>query len=441
MDVDVKAAVPAEARVLPCLPDRKAGFGRRQARRIGSGLMVALWVAGAQGVGPRVAGAQAAASPVQTESVPALPSVSSPSAALLEGNGHAFLYMKQADEVRPPASMAKIMTLVLALEALQKGQVHLDDLVPVSDEAYRTGGSQIWLEPGEVLPFRQLVLAVAVASANDAAVAVAEHLSGSTDSFVAEMNAKAQSLGMTHTRFVNANGLDEAGTETETTARDMAILGAYAARVPGLLRLASIREDRSIRDGKGGHLWLVNHNRKLLSLVPGADGIKTGYTSRAGYCVTATAKRGGLRLVAVVMGAPTARTRNEDAATLLNWGFAYYRAVPAVVRGQVLAEIPVRGGRSPRVSAVARESTFFTVLSQSRPERSTIRVSVPSAVLAPVRRGRLLGTARITLAGKSVQVTLVAKDRVERASPFDFFRSMLSMRPGAGIRRSAGRGA
>jgi len=391
-------------------------------------IAVGLAVVGPMGVvTPRVA---AASSPAQAEAA-SQPQVEAPSAALLETGGHTFLYAKAADEVRPPASMAKIMTLVLALEAVQQGRVHWNDLVPVSDEAYRTGGSQIWLEPGEVLPFRQLVLAVAVASANDAAVAVAEHLGGSVPAFVAEMNAKARAIGMTHTRFVNPNGLDAPGTVTETTARDMAVLGDYAARVPGLLRLTATREDRSIRDGKGGHLWLVNHNRRLLAMVPGADGIKTGYTARAGYCVTATAKRGGLRLVAVVMGDPTAKARNQDAAALLQWGFAHFRAVAGVTQGETLGSVSVRGGRRPQVAVVAARSAYFTVPSTTATARPTVRLHLPGAVAAPVRRGQVLGTAEVSLGDRTERVPLLASERVERAGPWDFVRSMLGIRGAA----------
>lgn len=362
------------------------------------------------------------------------PPVSAPAAVLLDVASGRVLVDKGGEQLRRPASMAKIMTLVLALRAMNAGRVRPTDLVAVSDEAYRTGGSQIWLEPGEVLPFGHLLTAVAVGSANDAAVALAEHLAGSMPAFVDEMNATAGRLGMRHTRFVNPNGLDAPGEETLTTAMDMARLGAYAASVPGLLRLTRLREDRTIRDGKGGHLWLVNTNR-LLGRVAGVDGLKTGYTSRAGFCLTATGVRDGLRLVAVVMGATTSKARFGDASTLLNWGFAHYRAVFAARTGVALGQVPVRGGKAPGV-AVGVVSDVSFLRPAGEPTAPRRRVHLPASVSAPVRKGTVVGELVATLNGQTRRVPLVALTDVARATPLDLLRRFAGLAPGE--RKSVG---
>lgn len=395
-----------------------SGAGAQGARRAVLGALALTVVLGGWGGGAATA-----------DEAVAPPAVGAPSAALVDVSNDRVLFARGGEIVRPPASMAKIMTLVLAVRALQSGRARPGDLVAVSDEAYHTGGAQIWLEPGEVLAFGQLLTAVAVGSANDAAVAIAEHLSGSVPAFVDEMNAFARRIGMRHTHFVNPNGLDAPGQATETTALDMARLGAYAARMPALVRLTSTREDRSLRDGKGGHLWLVNTN-KLLGRVAGVDGLKTGFTSAAGFCLTATAERSGLRLVAVVMGAPNSKARFADAASLLNWGFAHYRAVYLVHRGERVASIPVRGGDAREVALAAARDLTFTVASGTPAPRPARSLRLPDAVNAPVRAGQALGEASYTVpdAG-SVRVGLVAVANVGRARPFDLLRRLIGRWP------------
>ncbi|MCL6595612.1 MAG: D-alanyl-D-alanine carboxypeptidase [Firmicutes bacterium] len=368
------------------------------------------------------------------ETPPAPPAIAAPSAVLADAASGRVLFQHGGDVVRPPASMTKIMTLVLAVQALRSGRVRWGDLVAASDEAYRTGGSQIWLEPGEVLPFGQLLTAVAVGSANDAAVAIAEHLAGSETAFVAEMNAMAARLGMRATHFVNASGLDGPGQATRTTALDMARLGAYAAGMPELVRLTSRREDRSLRDGRGGHLWLVNTNR-LLGQVPGVDGLKTGYTAAAGFCLTATARRDGLRLVAVVMGAPTSRARFETAASLLNWGFAHYRAVYAARAGQPLAQVAVRGGRAAWVAVGPAHDVAFA-LPRGEKAQWARRLRLTSAAEAPVRAGQHLGSLTVEGPDGVRQVAVVALTAVPRATAWDVVRRLTAWWRGAA--RAAG---
>jgi D-alanyl-D-alanine carboxypeptidase (penicillin-binding protein 5/6) len=399
---------------------RADGAPQRTTRRALAAAVTAAAALAPGGLAPRVAAATPVA--VAANAAPG-PVVAAPSAVLVDALSGRVLFARGADIVRPPASMAKIMTLVLAVQALREGRVRPEDLVAASDEAYRTGGAQIWLEPGEVLPFGQLVTAVAVGSANDAAVAIAEHLAGSVPAFVAEMNAMARRLGMRHTRFANPNGLDSAGSETRTTAADMARLGVYAAGMPEVLRLTAQREDRSIRDGKGGRLWLVNTNR-LLGRVPGVDGLKTGYTSQAGWCLTATAARDGLRLVAVVMGAPSSKQRFADAAALLNWGFAHRRAVVVAQAGRPLARVAVRGGRVARVAVGSARDVAFSVAAgeSSRYHRS---LELPASVAAPLARGAVVGWMTVVVDGERRRVPLVALRAVGRARPLDILRRLV----------------
>lgn len=350
------------------------------ARVLGLGVALLLLPAGAAARSPGAV--------PQVVSSAAMPHVGAPGAYLTDAGSGRVLFARNPDVARPPASMTKLMTLVLALQALHAGRVRWNTPVPVSDEAYRTGGAQIWLEPGERITFRDLVQAIAVGSANDACVAVAEYLGGGTQAaFVAQMNALARHIGMTHTRFVNAHGLDEQGHET--SPHDMAVLARYAVRVPGLLGLTRQRQDRSIRDGKGGTLWLVNPNR-LLVTYPGADGLKTGFTAGAGYCVTVTARQQGLRLIAVVMGDSSAKERNADATRLLNWGFSRYAAVQIGKAGKVLGEVTVRRGSVPRVSAVLGRDEAITV-ERGREAGLKREVVLPAQVEAPVRKGQRIG--------------------------------------------------
>ena len=234
-------------------------------------------------------------------------------------------------------------------------------------------------------------------------------------------------------RFVNPNGLDAPGAPTVTTALDMARLGAYGARMPDLVRLTSTREDRSIRNGKGGKLWLVNTNR-LLGVVPGVNGLKTGFTSAAGFCLTASAQRAGLRLVAVVMGDVSSKTRFTDTTALLSWGFTHYRAAYGARAGEAVAYVAVRGGAARRVALVPERDAVFTV-----PRPAARRRPSPDASSCPRRLPRRCArvapsaASTVSLAGESRQVTLVTADDVARIGPFDILRRLVGVeRPPAG---------
>ncbi len=349
---------------------------------------------------------------VQAATPPTPPTVSARAVELMDPASGQVLYAYHAGLALPMASLTKVMTLFLTMKSLQQGKIRLDEPVPVSDAAYRIEGSQIWLEPGEMVTVEQLLKAIAVGSANDAAYALGEFLGGSEHAFVTEMNRTAERLGMRHTHFANAHGLNM--PDHHTTAADMAILARAALRVPGLLHYTSLREDRSIRNGKGGTLWLINHNR-LLRQYAGADGLKTGYTREAGYCVVATARRAGQRMVAVVLGAPSSKVRFEDAATLMTWGFQHFATVRVANPGQTLGEVPVRRGTARRVRAVVPDG-FFLTLPQGAAKDLKTSLSLVNAVTAPVERGQPLGQIVARQGARVVgRRTVVAAARVGRA--------------------------
>lgn len=290
---------------------------------------------------------------VQAAALPEMGALYAKSAALYAANGQE-LYVYNADEQLQPASVTKIMTMLLAMEALERGEVTLDTMITGSEYACSMGGTQIWLEPGEQLTLDEMLKAIAVGSANDCAVAVAEHLAGTEAAFVERMNTRARELGCTNTTFINANGLDGEGQKTLTSARDLALISCELLRHPKILEYTGIWMD-TVRGGKFG---LANTN-KMLKSYQGLTGLKTGYIREAGFCISASAERDGLSLVAVVMAAPTKENRTADATALLNYGFANFTAyMPAA---DDLAPIPVTLGTAETVQPVLEGSDSFVI--------------------------------------------------------------------------------
>ncbi|MGE5560073.1 MAG: D-alanyl-D-alanine carboxypeptidase family protein [Chloroflexota bacterium] len=351
--------------------------------------------------------------------------VESPSAIIIDVASGRVLFEKNADERRAPASLTKIMTLTLTFEAIRDGKLSLDTPISASPEACTYGGTQIWLKPGETFRAEDLIKAIAVGSANDAAVAVAEHIGGSIQGFADMMNAKAAELGMSGTHYMNPHGLDE--ENHYTTARDMATLARYAVTVPDLIKYTSIWQDY-IRDGKS---WLVNTNR-MVRHYSGCDGLKTGKTSQSGFCVVATATRDNARYVSAIMGAATSEARFNDAARLLNTAFATFRAVPVARKDDVVKTIPVRRGRAEQIEAVLPQDFVITV---ERGEEKGLEqtVTVADQLLAPVRAGQQVGEIVVSLKGQAIARTpLVASADVPKLSIFASIwrsvRSILSVR-------------
>ena len=304
------------------------------------------------------------------------------SAILMEEKTGTVLYEYNADAALPPASVTKIMTLLLVMEAIESGSVRMDDRVTVSAHAASMGGSQVFLEEGEEMLLEDLLKSVVIASANDAAVALAEHVAGSEEAFVARMNARAAELGAVSARFENTNGLDDTASEHVMSARDIAILSRALIAHEEILKYSSIWMD-TIRDGAFG---LTNTNR-LVRFYRGCTGLKTGSTSKAGFCVSVTAKRDGLSLICVIMGAETRDSRNASATKLLDFGFANF-ACAELPEGSA-DPVRVMGGSDPLCPV--SYPAFASVISKSEVHSVRCEIILPEVVSAPVGEGDKIG--------------------------------------------------
>lgn len=333
-----------------------------------------------------------------------------PSAILMDAATGTVLFEKNADERREPASVTKIMTLLLVMEALEAGQIGWEDRVTASAAAAGKGGSQIYLEEGEQLSMDEMLKSVTVSSANDCATALAEHVAGSEAAFVGRMNARAAELGMTNTRFVNCTGLDDEPEAREhlTTARDVAIMSRELLKHDAIRRYTTIWTD-SVR---GGAFGLSNTN-KLVRFYQGTTGLKTGYTSRAGHCLSASASRDGIELIAVVLGADSSSHRFEDAKALLNWGFANYTLIRPD-DGIQPEPIPVTLGTLESVTPLL-ESPDPILLEKSKAAAVKRELELPERLEAPVEAGQTLGTLRVKAGDQLLaELPLTAAEPVPR---------------------------
>jgi D-alanyl-D-alanine carboxypeptidase (penicillin-binding protein 5/6) len=339
---------------------------------------------------------------------------------LIEAGSGQVLYAKNEHDRRAIASVTKIMTLSLIFDAIQTGKVQLTDMIGVSQNASGMGGSQIWLEPGEQLSLRDMLVAIAVGSANDACVAVAEHLYGTHERFVQAMNEKAAALGMADTHYVNSYGLD--APDHYSSAADIARLARYAVSCPRLLEFTSIWLEY-LRDGK---TMQANAN-KLVRYYSGCDGLKTGLTDEAGYCVCATAARDGTRMIAVILGAPDSNTRFNEARGLLNAGFSSFESVPLARRGETAAKVLIERGTKAPISLVVPEDFGIVVPKGEKPD-ITRRVVREERIFAPVRKGQQLAELVIEGNGKELgRCPLVADADVPRATLLRLAWKALSM--------------
>ena len=304
------------------------------------------------------------------------------SAILMDAATGTVLYEQNADEALPPASVTKIMTLLLVMEAIDAEAIKLTDMVSTSTNAASMGGSQIFLEEGEQMSVEDMVKSVVISSANDAAVALAEFVAGSEEAFVERMNKRAEELGMVNTRFENTNGLDDTVENHVTSARDIALMSRELIKHETILKYSSIWMD-TIRNGAFG---LTNTNR-LVRFYKDATGLKTGSTAKAGFCVSATAKRDGMHLICVVMGAETRDIRNAIATKLLDYGFANYSLYHA--DGQTLDEIKVLGGVENTCGI--SYGGFDCVMSKGTGNRVTFSVEFDGTLVAPVKVGTKVG--------------------------------------------------
>lgn len=319
------------------------------------------------------------------------------SAVLMEKSTGKILYEFNGNERRAPASITKIMTLLLIMESIEEGKISLTDKVTASPHARSMGGSQIWLEDGEVMSVDHLLKAVCVASANDGAVALAEHHSGSEEAFVSAMNRRAKALGMNDTNFVNCCGLD--AENHYTTAKDIAVMSKELIKHPLITQYSTLWMD-TLRDGK---TQLVNTN-KLVRFYPGATGLKTGTTDKAGYCVSATASKNGMELIAVVLNGATSDKRFSDAKALLNYGFANYALAHVYPEDTVIDPLPVTHGTERLVELTAQSAGPFLV-EKGKENYVTAQISPATSVEAPVTAGQVVGKITYLLENQVVGET------------------------------------
>ncbi len=338
-------------------------------------------------------------------------------AILMDAATGTVLYEQNADEPLPPASVTKVMTLLLVIEAVDSGKIALTDSVSVSAHAASMGGSQVYLKEGETMPVEEMIKCVVIASANDCAVALAEFVAGSEEAFVAAMNARAAELGMKNTHFENTNGLDDTVENHLISARDIAIMSRALIAHPKIFEYSGIWMD-SIRDGAFG---LTNTNR-LVRFYRGCTGLKTGSTSRAKFCITATAERDGVSLIAVVMAADTRDIRNATAAKLLDYGFAGFETYKSEGATRVA---PLTGG-TKRTIPVSFAS-FAATVKKGEGAKIVQEVRIKEDLSAPIAAGDTVGETVYLLNGEEIgRVPITAEESVEKIGFLTLFRRMLA---------------
>lgn len=341
----------------------------------------------------------------------------SASAILIEPTTQKIIYELNKDEKRPPASMTKLMTMLLIMEAIDEGRISLEDKVLISDNSSKMGGSQIFLETGMEIEVKQLLKGIAIASGNDAAVAMAEHIAGTTEEFVNMMNNKVQELELTNTNFVNVHGLD--AENHYSTAYDMAIIATNLLKYPEILSYTSLYEDYLIKPD-GSKTWLVNTN-KLVRFYPGVDGLKTGYTSSAGYCLTSTAQKNNIRFISVVMGVDTSEHRSADTTSLLNYGFSNYKLNTILTTEDIVDELYVKKGKISKVDVVP-VSDITDLIKKNEDKNYSHSISYTNNK-APILKGDIVGTIKvIDNDGNTIKtVDLTVKEDVYKHSFWSLF--------------------
>lgn len=349
----------------------------------------------------------------------------SESAILVESTTGKVLYEKDADLERAPASMTKIMSMILIMDAISNGNLKMTDDVIISEHASSMGGSQVYLNTGETYKVKELIKSIAIASANDAVTAMAEKIGGTEEKFVEMMNNKCKELGCTHTNFVNPHGLDAEGHFS--SARDMALMGTYLVNThPEILEFTSIYEDYLQRPD-GSSTWLVNTN-KLVRFYQDVDGLKTGFTETAGYCLTSTAKKNNMRLVGVVMGVDSPDNRTSDTVKLLNYGFNTFKLSVVYEKNKVIDEVRVEKGKDTSAKLILMNDATELLNINDKAKNYTINISIDK-IVAPVKKGDKVGTAEI-LDNEGNLITKVGitvlKD-VQKANLWDYFKRNLEV--------------
>ncbi|PMC39489.1 D-alanyl-D-alanine carboxypeptidase [Bacillus sp. UMB0899] len=344
------------------------------------------------------------------------------SAVLIERDTGTILYDKNSDEKLPPASMTKIMTMLLIMEALDKGQIKWDEKVRTSEYAASMGGSQIFLEPGEEMTVEQMLKGIAIGSGNDASVAMAEKIAGSAEEFVNMMNKKVEELDLKNTHFKNPTGLPE--PDHYSSAHDMALMAKELLKFEKITNFTGKYEDY-LREGTDKKFWLVNTNR-LVKFYPGVDGVKTGFTNEAKYCLTATAKKDNMRVIAVVFGADTPKDRNAQVTKMLDFAFSQYQTHPLFKKDHVLSQLKVSKGSEKEVNLMTSEPISVLTKKGEKVDDVTQEILMKNDIKAPVKKGDELGTLQLKKEGKVIaESKLVAEKDIDEASWWTMFKRVM----------------
>ena len=374
---------------------------------------------------PNVLAEETATTPGTEQTSDTAVEVTAPSAILMEMTTGTVLYEKDADTARPPASVTKVMTMLLIFDALAEGKIQLEDEVTTSEYASSMGGSQVFLETGEKQTVETLLKCISVASANDACVAMAEYISGNEEEFVRQMNLRAEGLGMKHTHFVNCNGLDAEGHET--SARDIALMSReLLLKYPEIHNYCTIwMENITHTTSKGSSEFGLTNTNKLIRQYEYATGLKTGSTGKAKFCVSATAEKNDVSLIAVIMGAEDSKARFKDAVTLLNYGFGKCQMYTDENMPS-LDPISVTGGIQESISLEYEKKFTYLDTTEANLNAVTSRLQIPDKVNAPVKKGDTVGQRIYYLDEKEIgSVNLLAEETVKKAGFFDYLRKAL----------------
>lgn len=348
--------------------------------------------------------------------------ISAKSAILVDFNTGKVLYSKNENEPLAMASMTKVMSMLLIMEKIDDGSLKYDDIVEISTESSSMGGSQIFLNPGDKYKVIDLLKGVAMASANDAVVALAEKTYGSKEHFIEAMNKKAESLGLKNTHFVNVHGLDEEGHYS--SAYDMSVMARELLKHEKILDFTRVYEEYLTKPD-GSQIWLVNTN-KLVRFYDGVDGLKTGFTQKAGYCLTATGKKNNLRLISVVMGEESIEKRSSDTVKLLNYGFNTFKVNLIKNKSEILGKVNVQKGKKENVDVVLVNDLIELLNASDKPSNYKFKILVDK-ITAPVKKGDVIGKVKV-LNDNGVlisQVDITVNENVLKANLWDLFKRNL----------------
>ena len=346
------------------------------------------------------------------------------SAIMIEASTGTILYEKNKDDKLPMASMTKMMTLLLIMEEIESGNLKWNEMITTSEHAASMGGSQIFLEVGEKMSVEDLVKGICIASGNDASVAMAERIGGTEEKFVSMMNKKAKELGLSNTHFENACGLDS--DNHYSSANDMSIIAKELVKHKKILEFSGTYEDY-LRKNTEKSFWLVNTN-KLVRYYQGVDGLKTGYTKNAGYCITTTAERGNMRLITVVMGEPSSAIRNSETTTMLDYGFNTYEAKKIITKDSVISKQKVEFGKKDSVELIPMED--YKVLKEKSSTNKNITYQLSSnPIKAPVKIGDKVGKIKIIENNKTIQeIDVTVKENVNKMNIFKaYYKELIEM--------------